>query len=54
MLREPLRHLYQIWWLKCVTFTREKETQGQGGGLTAKFSWGVVVWLTAWTERRNP
>ena len=54
MLREPLKHLYQIWWLKCVTFTREKEAQRQAGGLTATFSGWVVVWLTAWTERHNP
>ena len=33
MLREFLKHVYQIWSLKCVTFTLKMEIQGARVGV---------------------
>ena len=36
MLRESLKHFYQIWWLKCVGFTCEMEIQGERVGVDSQ------------------
>ena len=33
MFRESLKHVYQIWSLRCVTFTLKMEIQGERVGV---------------------
>lgn len=33
MLRESLKHVYEIWWLKCITFALKMEIQGERVGV---------------------